>query len=67
MAPAGIRARPQHPGGLGGISGAVAIAFGQTTSNSPFCHWPTLPGVPTFSLPTNLILPRMVVCSVPAT
>jgi hypothetical protein len=29
---------------LAGTSGAVAIAFGQTTSNSPFCHWPTLPG-----------------------
>ena len=49
------------------FSGAVAIVFGHTTSNSPFCHWLTVPGVPTFSLPANLMLPMMVLCSVPAT
>ena len=53
--------------GFGACSGAVAIGFGHTTSNSPFCHWLTEPGVPTFSLPTNRILPMIEACSVPAT
>ena len=67
----GERAGPARPtyfqAGLFGFSAAVAIAFGQTTSNSPFCHWLTLPGVPTFSLPAKRILPRIVECSWPAT
>ena len=53
--------------GLFGFSRAVAIFAGHTTSNSPFCHWPTLPGVPTFSLPSKRMSPRMVLWVVPAT
>src|SRR3990167_6355639 len=53
--------------GFAGLSLAVATFCGHTTSNSPFCHWPTVPGVPTFSLPLNLMSPMMVLCVVLAT
>ena len=43
------------------------MLFGQITSNSPFCHWLTEPGVATFSLPLNLILPITVSWVLPAT
>ena len=36
---------------MGKTGAAVARSFGQMTSNSPFCHWPTEPGVLMFSLP----------------
>jgi hypothetical protein len=61
------RASRHTHAGFAAISAAVAFAFGHTTSNSPFCHWLTVPGMPTFSLPLNLMLPRIVLCSVPAT
>ena len=50
-----------------GVSDPVAMLFGHTTSNSPFCHWLTEPGVATFSLPLNLILPTTVSCVLLAT
>jgi hypothetical protein len=35
------------------IGAAVATDLGQTTSNSPFCYWLTVPAVPAFSLPAT--------------
>jgi len=45
----------------------VARLRGHTTSNSPFCHWLTVPGTPTFSLPLKRMSPRIVLCVPPAT
>ena len=41
--------------GLAGFSFAVASFSGQTTSNSPFCHWLTVPGVPATPNPARVI------------
>src|SRR6218665_1365047 len=49
--------------GFGETSVAVARSFGHTTSNSPLIHWLTVPGTEAFSLPWNLIGPRIVGCS----
>ncbi len=46
--------------GLGNTSGAVARWGGHTTWNSPFCHWDTVPGVATFSLPSKRMGPTTV-------
>lgn len=57
----------QRQAGLFGFSLAVATFGGHTTSNSPFCHWLTVPGVAVFSLPVNLMSPMMVLWVVFAT
>ncbi len=65
--PARRTRRRQTQAGLGASTWAVAMLRGQTTSNSPPCHWLTAPGVPTFSLPLKRMRPTIVLCSVLAT
>ena len=62
-----VREERYFHAGFGKTGAAVARSLGHTTSNSPFSHWPIVPGVVMFSLPWKRIGPTTVWNSVTAT